>query len=125
MKHPVDIYVGKKVRHRRKLLGLTQQQLGSTVGIKFQQVQKYESGNNRISASRLWGLSKALNVPIEYFFESLNDNNNTLPAAVHDLDPDIMNNQETLTLIRTYYQLPEKPRRQILELAKSLTNNLN
>lgn len=125
MKHPVDIYVGKKVRHRRKLLGLTQQQLGSTVGIKFQQVQKYESGNNRISASRLWGLSKALNVPIEYFFESLNDNNNLAPAAVHDLDPDVMNNQETLTLIRTYYQLPKKSRRQILELAKSLTKSLS
>jgi len=71
MKHPVDAHVGQLLRHRRWLAGLTQQQLGDAVGIKFQQIQKYETGMNRISASRLWELSRALDVPVSFFFEGL------------------------------------------------------
>ena len=71
MKHPVDAHVGKRVRHRRWMMGMTQQQLGDLVGIKFQQIQKYETGMNRISASRLWDIAKSLEVPISYFFEGL------------------------------------------------------
>ena len=62
MKHPVDVHVGKRVRHRRWLVGMTQQQLAEKVGIKFQQIQKYETGMNRISASRLWDIAEAMDV---------------------------------------------------------------
>ena len=71
MKHPVDVHVGKRVRHRRWMVGMTQQQLGDIVGIKFQQIQKYETGMNRISASRLWDIAQALDVSISFFFEGI------------------------------------------------------
>ena len=67
MTHPVDLHVGKRLRARRRLLGLTQETLAKAVDIRFQQIQKYESGANRISASRLWALAKALEVPVSYF----------------------------------------------------------
>lgn len=73
MSHPVDEFVGQRLRHRRWLVGMTQQQLGEAVGIKFQQIQKYESGVNRVSASRLWDISRALSVPVSFFFEGLQD----------------------------------------------------
>ena len=73
MKHPVDVHVGKRVRHRRWMVGMTQQQLGDIVGIKFQQIQKYETGMNRISASRLWDIAQALGVSISFFFEGFDD----------------------------------------------------
>jgi transcriptional regulator with XRE-family HTH domain len=69
MTHPIDAHVGKRIRHLRWRLGITQMLLASRIGVKFQQVQKYETGANRISASRLWEVSKALDVPISYFFE--------------------------------------------------------
>src|SRR5690606_41392984 len=75
MTHPVDVHVGKRIRHRRWLLGMTQQQLAEQVGIKFQQIQKYETGANRVSASRLWDIADSLGVPVSFFFEGL-------PAAV-------------------------------------------
>jgi transcriptional regulator with XRE-family HTH domain len=71
VKNPVDLHIGQRVRHRRWLLGMTQQQLAQAVGIRFQQIQKYESGANRISASRLWDLARALDMPISFFFEGL------------------------------------------------------
>ncbi len=69
--YQVDLFIGKRVRRRRRLLGMTQQQLAEAVGIRFQQIQKHECGANRIVASRLFELSVALNVPIEYFFEGI------------------------------------------------------
>ena len=71
MKHPVDVHVGKRIRHRRWMNGTTQQQLAEQVGIKFQQIQKYETGMNRVSASRLWDIASALDVPVAFFFEGL------------------------------------------------------
>ncbi len=72
MPHPIDIQVGKTIRHRRWALDMSQAELGEKIGVKFQQVQKYELGTNRISASRLWEVSKALDVPISFFFLSSN-----------------------------------------------------
>jgi len=69
----IDVHLGKRLRRRRRLLGLTQQQLAGTVGVRFQQIQKYECGANRISASRLWQLSEALEVPVGYFYDGLSD----------------------------------------------------
>ena len=71
MAHPVDQHVGKRIRHRRWLVGMTQQQLADQVGIKFQQIQKYETGANRVSASRLWDIAKSLQVDISFFFEGI------------------------------------------------------
>ena len=71
MVHEVDVHVGKRIRQRRWLTGMTQQKLAELVGIKFQQIQKYETGANRVSASRLWDIAEALEVPVAFFFEGL------------------------------------------------------
>ena len=75
MKHPVDVHVGKRIRHRRWVIGMTQQQLAERVGIKFQQIQKYETGMNRVSASRLWDISEPEQpyVVVEATFEGLGE----------------------------------------------------
>ena len=73
MKHNVDVHVGKRIRHRRWMVGMTQQQLAEKVGIKFQQIQKYETGANRVSASRVWEIARALEVPVERFFSGFDE----------------------------------------------------
>ena len=65
----IDLHLGRRLRRRRRLLGLTQQQLGDRVDIRFQQIQKYECGANRISAARLWELAEALQTPVSYFYD--------------------------------------------------------
>lgn len=80
-KHPVDIHVGARIRARRQKIGMTQQALAEKVGVKFQQIQKYETGINRVSASRLWGIAKALGVSVGFFFKDYSDENLVDPAA--------------------------------------------
>ena len=118
MKHPVDSYVGQRLRHRRWLVGMTQQQLASAVGVKFQQIQKYESGANRISASRLYDLSNALDVDISYFFDGLESEAQNSPE--NRIDPEVLDNRETVEFVRAYYNMEEGPRRRLLNLAKAL-----
>jgi transcriptional regulator with XRE-family HTH domain len=117
MKHHVDAHVGKRIRHRRWMVGMTQQQLADKVGIKFQQIQKYETGMNRVSASRLWDISEALGVPIAFFFEGLQ----TAASPLDDGAGDILADKEALLLVRTYYAIPEAQRRRLFELAKVLS----
>ena len=123
MKHPVDAHVGQRIRHRRWMLGITQQQLGDAVGIKFQQIQKYETGMNRVSASRLWDISKALDVPISFFFEGL-DSEVDIDRAIegHDMPTDVMADREALELLRSYYAIPEAQRRRLYDLARVLSD---
>ena len=71
MKHSVDVHVGERVRQRRRLLGMTLQELGEKAGIKFQQIQKYETARNRISASRIWDIAAVMEVPVAFFFKGL------------------------------------------------------
>ena len=71
--NPIDVHVGTRVRLRRTLLGLSQEKLGDAIGLTFQQVQKYERGANRIGASRLFDLSRVLDVPIAYFYDAMDD----------------------------------------------------
>ena len=78
MAHPVDVHVGKRIRQRRWLTGMTQQQLAQSVGIKFQQIQKYETGANRVSASRLWDIASALDVPVTFFFDGVFETSNVV-----------------------------------------------
>jgi len=119
VKNPIDLHIGQRVRHRRWLLGMTQQQLAQAVGIRFQQIQKYESGANRISASRLWDLARALDMPISFFFEGLGAGKDGQGAS----DDGLLQNKETMDLIRAYYGLDEGPRRRLLDLAKALSGS--
>ena len=124
MKHPVDVHVGKRIRHRRWLVGMTQQQLAEAVGIKFQQIQKYETGMNRVSASRLWDIAAALSVPVSFFFEGLSEEQRAeAPAASQsDVPFDILKDKEALDLVRSYYAIPETQRRRLFELARVLSD---
>jgi len=121
MAHPVDVQVGKRIRHRRWLVGMTQQQLAQHVGIKFQQIQKYETGANRVSASRLWDISETLEVPISFFFEGL-EREQAQQSAADSVPPDLMGDKEALELIRSYYSIPENQRRRLFDLARVLSN---
>ncbi len=116
MAHPVDIHVGKRVRHRRWMIGMTQQQLAQQVGIKFQQIQKYETGANRISASRLWDIATSLRVNVSFFFEGLDSDAPAEPPM-----GDLLADREALELVRSYYAIPEPQRRQLFELARVLS----
>ncbi len=132
----IDMHVGKRVRLRRTLLGMSQEQLGAELNITFQQVQKYERGANRISASRLWDISQILDVPISYFFDDMSENTmRSLPRWVSRGDvmdamtsqplKDPMARRETLELVRAYYTI-EKPavRKRIAEMVKSIATTL-
>ena len=122
MKHPVDVHVGKRVRHRRWMVGMTQQQLAGKVGIKFQQIQKYETGMNRISASRLWDIAEALDVPVSFFFEGL-DGEPEIAAAEEAMPNDLLADKEALELVRSYYQIPEAQRRRLFDLARAISED--
>jgi len=121
MAHPVDVHVGKRVRHRRWMVGMTQQQLAEKVGIKFQQIQKYETGTNRVSASRLWAIAEALNVEVSFFFEGLGGDQEE--AGAETLGPaDLIADKEALDLVRSYYGIPEHQRKRLFELARCLSD---
>jgi len=124
MKHPVDVHVGKRVRHRRWMVGMTQQQLGDIVGIKFQQIQKYETGMNRISASRLWDIAQALDVSISFFFEGFEDESAAAEtsATASVQRGDLLADKEALELVRSYYAIPEAQRRRLFDLARVLSD---
>ncbi len=122
MADETDLHVGKRLRRRRRLLGMTQQDLASQVGVRFQQIQKYECGANRITASRLYDLARAMNVSVQYFFDGMPSGTGT-PNAANDaeqIEGDILSQKETLELVRAYYRLGERPRKRLLELAKAL-----
>lgn len=120
MKHPVDVHVGKRIRHRRWMVGMTQQQLAEKVGIKFQQIQKYETGMNRVSASRLWDVAATLSVPVSFFFEGLDKPSSA--EAETSVPGDILADKEALDLVRSYYAIPENQRRRLFELARVLSD---
>lgn len=126
----IDEYVGTQLRQRRSLLGLSQERLAEQVGITFQQIQKYENGANRISASRLFEFSKVLEIPVNFFF----DNYDAVPLmmgmaegeqAGFEGPEDILKRKETLELIRVYYSIENpKLRKDLFKLVKSMAENL-
>ena len=95
---------------------MTQQQLGDKVGIKFQQIQKYETGANRISASRLWDIAAVMEVPVSFFFEGLDGQ----APNTGEARGDILTDKEALDLVRAYYAIPEDQRRRLFDLARVL-----
>lgn len=123
--NPIDVHVGARVRLRRTLLGMSQEKLGDAIGLTFQQVQKYERGANRIGASRLYDLSRVLDVPVSYFFEELGD---AAPppsgmgepiAEPYQANP--MMKRETLELVRAYLRITDpQVKRRLFDLAKAL-----
>lgn len=130
MSHPVDQLVGKMLRIRRKFLDMTQQDLADKVGITFQQVQKYERGVNRISASRLFDIAIALGVPITYFFKNpsedveyapSNDNANTVLADAAE-QYDAFSSPETIELLKYFYRCSPDARKQFIAMLKSIAS---
>ncbi|HBK90250.1 MAG TPA: transcriptional regulator [Parvularcula sp.] len=125
MAHPIDIHVGNRVRQRRRLVGMTQHALAEAVNIRFQQIQKYENGVNRISASRLWEIAAALRAPVTYFYDGLGEPAVTFEETNGDheatLDADPFKNTDTVALIRAFYTMHEEPRQRLLNLAKALS----
>ncbi len=126
---PVDLHVGIRVRQRRVLLGMTQTDLADTKGLTFQQVQKYERGTNRISASRLYRLSQVFDVTVEYFFEDMPPdiagispaNGRGMAKKTPSYEPDSMTKQETMRLVRYYYSIDDaNVRKQVYETTKAL-----
>jgi transcriptional regulator with XRE-family HTH domain len=131
---PVDVHVGARVRQRRALLGMSQTNLGSAVGLTFQQIQKYERGSNRISSSRLFEFSKVLDVPVSFFFEEMPSNvlagrpfsgrgkkgfGEAATPFEHEKDP--LAKRETLELVRAYYKIRgPRVRKRIFEMVKAV-----
>ncbi len=127
--NPIDVHVGARLRQRRTLLGMSQTTLGDAIGLTFQQMQKYEKGSNRISASRLFALTRVLDVPIQYFFDDM-------PTAVAasspaqgggkakklpSYEPDPMAKRETLGLVRAYYKIRDPEiRKHLLAMTETL-----
>jgi len=117
---PVDVQVGARVRTRRLLIGMNQETLARALGLTFQQVQKYEGGANRISASRLAQIAGVLGVPISYFFSDLEPGDATAtPQEVETRER--LQRPETIELIRCYYAIPDPAtRRQFLDMVKAV-----
>src|SRR5215813_11924704 len=131
--NPIDVHVGSRVRLRRTLLGMSQEKLGEAIGLTFQQVQKYERGANRVGASRLYDLSRVLDVPVSYFFEDiapgvataaearLGGLSEPTPNPGYEADP--MMRRETLELVRAYYRITDpQVRRRLFDLTKAIAN---
>ena len=125
--NPIDIHVGSRIRLRRTMLGMSQEKLGESLGITFQQIQKYEKGTNRVGASRLQAISGILNVPVSFFFEDAPDGNpaNT-PAGMAEASSsnyvvDFLSSSEGLQLNRSFVKISDpKVRRKIVDLVKAL-----
>jgi transcriptional regulator with XRE-family HTH domain len=115
----IDLHLGRKLRRRRKLLGLTQQELAGACGVRFQQIQKYECAANRMSAARLWQLAEVLDAPVSYFYEGLSPEQRRAHEESGE-ELDLFARKETHELVRAYYALGERPRRRLLELAKAM-----
>jgi transcriptional regulator with XRE-family HTH domain len=135
--NPVDVHVGARVRLRRTLLGMSQEKLGEAIGLTFQQVQKYERGANRIGASRLFDLSRVLDVPVSFFFDDMPADPDSIPTSDGSVggfgeekstsfEPDPMAKRETLELVRAYYRITDpQVRKRLFELTKSVANAAN
>ena len=135
--HPVDVHVGARMRQRRTLLGMSQEKLGTAVGLTFQQIQKYERGSNRIGSSRLFEFAKVLDVPVSYFFDEMPSNALAgrpmsgrgrkggfgEAATPFEQEKDPLIKRETLELVRAYYRIPDPQiRRRLFDLTKAIAN---
>jgi transcriptional regulator with XRE-family HTH domain len=124
--NPIDIHVGSRIRLRRTMLGMSQEKLGESLGITFQQIQKYEKGTNRVGASRLQNISGILNVPVSFFFEDAPGDqtigaNGMADASSSNYVVDFLSSSEGLQLNRAFVKIADpKVRRRIVDLVKAL-----
>jgi transcriptional regulator with XRE-family HTH domain len=129
--NPIDVHVGSRIRLRRTLMGMSQERLGEALGLTFQQVQKYERGVNRVGASRLYDLSRVLDVPISFFYDDMPESVGGPRAAGRGpvgfgdaqdaFGDDTLNRRETLELVRAYYRITDAGvRKRVFDLIKSL-----
>lgn len=132
--NPIDIHVGKRIRLRRTLLGLSQEKLASLLGVTFQQVQKYEKGMNRVGASRLWDISNVLSTSISFFYEEMTEEiTSNSPKALNTGDVSIqlttndpMQHQETIELVKAYYKINNRKIAQhLFKMIKEMAKNIN
>ncbi|MCR9255506.1 MAG: helix-turn-helix domain-containing protein [Alphaproteobacteria bacterium] len=122
---PVDAHVGRRIRQRRHYLGMTQSDLGDGVGLAFQQIQKYEQGINRVTASRLLDIATVLGVPIGFFFEGIASPvaPQAEPSGQTGGETDPMTRRETIDLVKAYYDIEDGlVRKRLFDLAKSLAD---
>jgi transcriptional regulator with XRE-family HTH domain len=130
----IDAHVGARIRLRRTLMGMSQERLGESLGLTFQQVQKYERGVNRVGASRLYDLARVLDVPISFFFDDMPEplargaggemgarRSFGFAEAQQSFNDDALNRRETLELVRAYYRITDPAvRKRVFDLIKSL-----
>ncbi|ACS54328.1 MULTISPECIES: helix-turn-helix domain-containing protein [Rhizobium] len=123
--NPIDIHVGSRIRLRRTMLGMSQEKLGESLGITFQQIQKYEKGTNRVGASRLQNISNILNVPVSFFFEDAPGEHSNAGGGMETSSSnyvvDFLSSSEGLQLNRAFVKISDpKVRRKVVELVKAL-----
>jgi transcriptional regulator with XRE-family HTH domain len=124
--NPVDLYVGGRIRMRRRTLGVSQEKLAEDLGLTFQQVQKYERGANRVSASKLYEIARSLSTPVAFFFEGLNDPTSSQPgeAAQDNSVHDFLMTNEGLELASIFPKVKRtRVRRRLLELVRAMAEN--
>lgn len=122
----VDVHVGKRLRMRRTLRGLSQEQVAGALGLTFQQLQKYEKGSNRISAGRLYDLGEILEVPVSFFSEGIPSDpkaHNRAAVSTSDEEPEPLNKRGTLEFVRAYYRIKEPAiRDRIVTLTRAMAS---
>lgn len=115
----IDVLVGARIRARRYALGISQSELGKAIGVRFQQIQKYETGANRVSASRLWAVAEKLSVDIEYFFEGIR------PARAKGKSSNgmgFLSDQEAIEMMELFHRLPRSQRTAVMAIVKSMAD---
>ncbi len=127
MTNPVDIHVGKRLRLKRTILGMSQEELAKNLGITFQQVQKYEKGVNRIGSSRLFDIAQVLGVPVSFFFDEYGDSNPIYgfaeEAEKFEHEKGEVSNREIMSLVKAYCQIKSADtRKKAMDLIKSLAD---
>lgn len=123
--NPVDVHVGARIRLRRNMIGLSQEKLGESLGITFQQIQKYEKGMNRVGASRLQAIGNILNVPVTFFFDDMPGQSDKLKGFDEESETTyvvgFLNSSEGIQLARAFAKITDaKIRRKILDLVRTL-----
>jgi len=130
--HPVDVHVGQRIKLRRTLMGMTQGKLGEAIGLTFQQLQKYERGANRVSASKLWQLGTVLNVPISFFFDDMPENvKEAFPSYEGDTSEShvpeehlTLHRRQSLELVRTFSKLQDPTiRKRIIDIVRAIADS--
>ena len=114
MVHVVDIHVGQRIRHRRQVMGATQLQLARMVGVRFQQIQKYETGENRVSVSRLWLIAAAQKTSMNFYFKGLSQHPGRCSSGIG------ASNEEIMQLVRYFRSIPDAQRYKLLDLIRAI-----